>query len=73
MATYGRLDRAVNSAGISGPGGADLLATTPEQWHPIGRLGTADEVADVVAFLLSDEASVVTGAHVAVDGGYVAQ
>lgn len=173
MATYGRLDHAVNSAGISGQAGADLLTTTPEQWrrvievnltgvflcmraeiaamtqvsggavvnlasalglvgraelapyvaakhgvigatkaaalefgtrgirvnavcpgyietpmiaqmpddardqitdlHPIGRLGTADEFADVVAFLPSDEASFVTGSHFAVDGGYVAQ
>jgi 3alpha(or 20beta)-hydroxysteroid dehydrogenase len=33
------------------------------------RMGTADEVASLVAFLLSDESGYVTGAEVAIDGG----
>jgi NAD(P)-dependent dehydrogenase (short-subunit alcohol dehydrogenase family) len=39
---------------------------------PLARLGTADEVAAVVSFLLSDEAAFVTGIDVLVDGGVCA-
>lgn len=41
--------------------------------HPVGRLGTAAEVAALTAFLLSDEASFITGSYHLVDGGYTAQ
>ena len=41
--------------------------------HPVGRLGRAEEVAALVAWLSSDQASFVTGAYYAVDGGYLAQ
>lgn len=37
----------------------------------LGRLGTSDEVANVVAFLASDDASYVTGTSILVDGGWV--
>ena len=41
--------------------------------HPIGRLGEASEVAELVLWLSTDNASFVTGAYYAVDGGYLAQ
>jgi NAD(P)-dependent dehydrogenase (short-subunit alcohol dehydrogenase family) len=41
--------------------------------HPIGRLGTAQEVANLVAFLGSDDASFCTGGYYVVDGAYTSQ
>src|SRR5215471_7923423 len=41
--------------------------------HPIGRIGNPEEVAELIVWLCSARASFVTGANIAIDGGYVAQ
>lgn len=41
--------------------------------HPIGRMGTPEEVAEMVIWLSSDKASFVTGGFYAVDGGFLAR
>lgn len=40
--------------------------------HPLGRLGRAEEVATLTRFLLSEDASFITGSYHLVDGGYTA-
>jgi 3-oxoacyl-[acyl-carrier protein] reductase len=59
-----------------GPIVTGMTDAMPPEWHsamqatvPLGRLGTADEVACVVTFLCSESAGYVTGALVPVDGG----
>ncbi|CAM03870.1 hypothetical protein A8924_4988 [Saccharopolyspora erythraea NRRL 2338] len=52
--------------------GREMLASFGSA-HPIGRIGKPEEVAEAVAFLVCDASAFVTGALVAVDGGWTAQ
>ena len=55
---------------VGGDSQADAALTAR---HPIGRMGTSDEVAEAVLWLCSDKATFVTGTALMMDGGYTAQ
>ncbi|MFH8224669.1 SDR family oxidoreductase [Streptomyces sp. NPDC018057] len=55
----------------SAPAGQPRGGRPDRRGTPARRPGTVREVAKTVCFLLSDEASYVTGAHLAMDGGFL--
>ncbi|MEQ9004542.1 MAG: glucose 1-dehydrogenase [Pseudomonadales bacterium] len=55
------------------PGSGERFRSAVINRHPLGRLGAADDIADGVAYLVSDAAAFVTGTELVVDGGYLAQ
>ncbi|MDK2879306.1 MAG: hypothetical protein PWR06_2022 [Thermoanaerobacteraceae bacterium] len=48
----------------------DSMWDSRKSAHPIGRLGTATDISKVILFLVSDDASWMTGSAIIVDGGY---
>ncbi len=77
--TYARDNIRVNAIA---PGYVDtpILASVPKDMKdamanqlPIGRLGEDTEIANLICYLLSDNATFITGAIVPIDGGFIAQ
>ena len=70
---------ALVSGAVDTPAFRASMGATPEgeaaiaALHPLGRIAQPDEIAALCAFLLSHEASFVTGAAIAADGGFTAQ
>jgi NAD(P)-dependent dehydrogenase (short-subunit alcohol dehydrogenase family) len=56
-----------------GDGTAEETLAAWGRMHPIGRVGTAEDVAELIAFLASDRASFITGGEFKVDGGLLSQ
>lgn len=63
------IQRHAKKVGISIDDVVDALSKE----QPIQRIGTAEEVAELVGFLMSDQASFMTGSLIPIDGGYTAQ
>jgi NAD(P)-dependent dehydrogenase (short-subunit alcohol dehydrogenase family) len=72
----------LHPAFVEGPMVEAMLATVSdaqkararmEESIPLRRMGTADEIADLCVYLLSDESAFVTGAEFVIDGGLTAQ
>ena len=60
-------------AGQLGSNDVESARNVALKQHPIGRLGTADDIARGIVFLASDDAAFMTGAGMVVDGGLTAQ
>ncbi|QBR02035.1 glucose 1-dehydrogenase [Paraburkholderia pallida] len=67
----GAVDTPMVQALVSDPQFADLIEKLRAS-HPLGRIGAPQEIAAAAVWLLSEKASFVTGAELAVDGGFLA-
>jgi NAD(P)-dependent dehydrogenase (short-subunit alcohol dehydrogenase family) len=58
---------------LAGSSNVEELRDEAARTHPLGRIGQPQDIANVVLFLASDQASFMTGEHVNVDGGMMAK
>jgi len=58
-------------AGLANAPNPDELLGQLEQMHPLGHLGDMNDIAQAAVFLASDKAKFITGASLAVDGGFL--
>ena len=77
LSAYNILVNAISPGPIASEAYRDRMAADPDRakhhlgYLPLGRPGEPDEVASVVAFLASDEATFIQGHNLVVDGGFV--
>ena len=69
----GWIDTDLNAAFIESLGDPDVFKASLGRIHPVGRTGTPQEIANLAAWLASDEAHFVTGQVWTVDGGRTSQ
>ena len=69
----GPVDTPLSRRGREATGDQEAAFRSQTGRIPLGRYGTLPEIANVAAFLCSDEASFITGAAILADGGYTAQ
>ena len=65
--------RMLDSLAEQATSGTQTSSEMMDQLHPMGRIGTPEEVANLIVWLCSPNASFMTGAAIPIDGGYVAQ
>lgn len=68
----GVIETPMSAQALSNEQAPTKLAQSVER-IPVGRLGTASEIAAAIVFLASDESSYMTGSEITIDGGYTAQ
>lgn len=69
----GWIDTPMARRSIDLHGGLDAMLPRIQELQPLGRLGQPEEVAKAILFLVSSDASFITGHSLMVDGGYTAQ
>ncbi|WP_082456299.1 SDR family NAD(P)-dependent oxidoreductase [Novosphingobium sp. Leaf2] len=68
----GAIDTPIHERRLSASPDREAARSAMDALQPVGRMGTADEMAACIAFLASDDASFVTGTELVADGGWLA-